>query len=159
MTALSDAIAARKAALEVGRETDTTEVLVGDLYVTLKFTEMDGLDWRDIVDRFPPRRGVNLDAKYNYNTLLGPLEAAKRSGVQVLDGEDLALSVDAEATPPVDQWADMFSVLGGPDLNLIAATLWVLNEHGPAERKARAKKALTAPAKPKRASRAKPASR
>ncbi|RZU64938.1 hypothetical protein EV379_1249 [Microterricola gilva] len=160
MTALSDAIAAQKVARAAGRETDTVEVLVGDRLTTLKFTEMDGLEWRRIVELFPPRRGVQLDARYNYNTLEGSLEGAKHSGVELIEGEEAPpLKVDLEANPPVDEWADMFSVLSSADLNLIAATLWILNEYAPSERKAKAKKALTAPAKPKRASRAKSVSR
>lgn len=91
--------------------------------VDLRFTRMPGDEWAELTSAYPMRADVALDRHYGYNFDAVSTLAARRSGVILTDeGEQLA-------TP--EQWARMFRILSGHDVEKIRDVVWTLNEYGP----------------------------
>lgn len=122
----------------VAAERDTVDVSAtvnGHLY-TFRFTQMDGLEWADITDRFPGRPGVLLDTRYGYN--LRPLSkmAAKETG-ELVEGDTLT-----KLSP--EQWDKFFKGAPGAAVMRIGDAIFNLNEYLPGLAVEDAKKALAA---------------
>lgn len=151
MSDFKAALAARKAALATP-ETDTLEVTVGELLVTLKFRELPSTVWTAITAKHPPRLDVLIDMNYGYDWHASADEAARVSVVRVDGGEDVPFEfVEAAVDAPgVDDWGDLASVLSSSDLTQVRNLVWELNEYRPALRTEKAKKALAAKQRPKR---------
>lgn len=151
MSDFKSALAAAKAALATP-ETDTLEVTVGDLLVTLKARELPSTEWTAITAKHPPRMDVLIDMNYGYDWHASADEAARVSVVRVEDGADVPFEF-IEATKDVegvDEWADLVSTLSSPDLTQVRNLVWELNEFRPAVRTEKAKKALAAKQRQKR---------
>lgn len=144
MTTFSEQLAKAKAAKEAKRETEDVEVEVAGELVKLRFTEMDGPDWSALTIKYQPRDDVLVDQRFQYNVHAVCRDAAPLSGVR-LDGDDeVALTVDPKAKPPVDEWADLFSVISGHDFTVISDAIWSLNEWAAHTRLEQAKKGSSA---------------
>jgi hypothetical protein len=144
MASFAEVLAARKAQLAESALTEDVPVLLGEAVVTLRFTEMKGMEWAEVTARSPARVDATIDHRYGYNVHFAATLAAPRSGKRV-DGDELVALSDQE-------WRDLFEVLSGPDFASIADAMFMLNEHGPAERLDAAKKASTVGSKRKRTS-------
>lgn len=123
----------------------TVEVTVGAELVTLKFRELPGVDWVNLTREYPVRPGVVIDRRYGYDLDAVCKAAAETSGVLVQGGEEVTLQVDpvvpGSRKPRVNEWADLFEVLSGPDTARVVDAIWALNEYNPAQRTEALKKA------------------
>jgi hypothetical protein len=144
MASFAEVLAARKAQLAESALTEDVQVLLGDELVTLRFTELKGMEWAEVTARSAARRDATIDRRYGYNVHGAAALAAPKSGKRVEGDELVPLSED--------EWRDLFEVLSGPDFAAIADAMFVLHEQGPAERLESAKKALTVGSKRKRTS-------
>tara|TARA_R110002124_G_scaffold5003_5_gene31472 strand:+ start:1832 stop:2260 length:429 start_codon:yes stop_codon:yes gene_type:complete len=115
-------------------ETETVDVMVGKSLWTLKFQELDGLDWANVIALNPLRPGVNIDRQFGYDYDGAAMTAAPLSGVRVTADGTEALSSE--------QWKKLFKTLAGHDFTKVANAVWALNEINPMRRLAKAKKAL-----------------
>ncbi|RFA14556.1 hypothetical protein B7R21_06315 [Subtercola boreus] len=112
---------------------DVEVMLNGHLH-TLRFRQMDGVDWTDAVDRHPARIGVAYDSEYGYNLRTLTKYVAPKCGTLVVDGKERKLRVDvADPAKPnaklVDEWADLFKALTGHFVGKIGDTIYNLNEY------------------------------
>lgn len=128
---------------EIRASLDTLEQQRADLQkgslVTIRFLKMDGADWAEIGSRHPARLDVSIDRLSGYNYHETAREAAPRSGYEVRkDGEEETL----EPISPED-WAALFQVLSGREIEWISSTLWDLNDFGPRKKVDAARKALS----------------
>lgn len=132
-----DLAAAKKAVAN----TADVDVLVNGTKYTLRFTQVTGREWANAVDRAPLRRDVALDMKYGYNLRVAVGLIAPVSGV-LLDGDKpIELTVDEDAKPPVNEWADLLDSLSGFDFQRVTDAVWQLNEWDPQQALEAAKKA------------------
>lgn len=132
------------------RPTDDVDVTLNGKLYTLRFTQMDGLEWASAVDRHPARPGILIDSRYGYNLRQLVKTVAPKCGVLLSDGAEVALRVDPPTDPSVkngpprvDEWADLFKALDGHAVQRICDAVWALNEWTPQQAVADAKKALT----------------
>lgn len=110
------------------------DVLINGKLRTLRFFQMDGLEWSDQTDRFPARPGVLLDSKYGYN--LRPLSRAVAPLCgKMVDGDKL---VDLTK----EQWGKLFKGLAPASVMRIGDAIFNLNEWLPGLAVDEAKKAL-----------------
>jgi hypothetical protein len=144
MASFAEVLAARKAQLAESALTEDVQVLLGDELVTLRFTELKGMEWAEVTARSPARADATIDRRYGYNVHGAAAIAAPKSGKRV-DGDELVPLSESE-------WRDLFDVLSGPDFAAIADAMFLLHEIGPSGRLAAAKKASTAGSKTKRTS-------
>ena len=108
-----------------------------DIVLTFRFRRMDGYEYAALCAKYPPRLDVSADlGAGGYNIDEVARAAAKASGVRVLDGKEEPVAAD--------EWDDLFNALSGHDVKQIRDTIWSLNEYGPAQQLALAKKALSA---------------
>jgi hypothetical protein len=133
-------------AAQAAAEPDTADVPVlvnGHLY-TLRFTQMDGLEWASEVDKYPARPFILIDARYGYNLRALVKGIAHKCGV-LLDGDtEVPLRTDPPGTKDgVDQWGDLFKALDGSAVQRVCDAVWGLNEYAPAQAVEAAKKALS----------------
>lgn len=141
----SEDLAAAKTAERNIRDVDVT---VNGVLYTLRFTQMDGLDWADEADRHPARPKVLIDLRYGYNLRSLVKAVAPQTGVLVIDGESSALRVDpVDPENPkdpdrVDEWVDLLKALDGAAIQRIGDAIWSLNEWEPGQAVEAAKKAL-----------------
>jgi hypothetical protein len=112
------------------------DVLINGKLCTLRFFQMDGLDWADQTDRFPARPGVLLDMKYGYNIRPLSLAVAPLCG-KMVDGDTL---VDLTK----EQWVKLFKGIAPASVMRIGDNIFNLNEYAPGEAVAAAKKASAA---------------
>lgn len=94
---------------------------------TFRFYRMRGDEWVECTARSPVRLDVPLDAQYGYNYHAACRLAAIRSGFRVDDD-------GAETEMTEDEWRDVWAVLSGAEVTLLADAVWELNEWGPAAR-------------------------
>jgi hypothetical protein len=126
-----------------------------DTLITLRFTRLPGDAWNALTRLCPPNTASILDMHYRYGLdAVCKLAAAfvDSDGVafgHVVEGDELtALKVvkakklkltDADVFT-VNEWADLFAAISGPEFSLIVDTLYALNVYGPSERLAELKK-------------------
>jgi hypothetical protein len=122
-----------KAQFEAPKPTGDVEVLLNGTLYTFRFTRMDGMEYASLCDMFPARPGVMLDMRYGYNLRPLTLAVAAKSAQRV-DGDNLVPLTD-------DQWRNLFKGLPGASIQRFSDTVFLLNEHGPAQEVADAKKA------------------
>jgi hypothetical protein len=131
-------LAAAKSAPAV---TEDVDVLLNGNRYTLRFRQVSGREWAYAVDQSPVRPTVALDLQYGYNIRMAVGLIAPTSGT-LLDGDSvLELTVDHEAKPPVNEWADLLDSLSGFDFQRVTDVVWRLNEYEPQEALKAAKKA------------------
>lgn len=121
---------------QVAAEADYADVdlLINGKLHTLRFFQMDGLEWSDQTDRFPVRPGVLMDSRYGYN--LRPLsQAVAPLCGKLVDGDKL---VDLTKK----QWAKLFKGVAPSAVMRIGDTIFNLNEWLPGKAVDEAKKAL-----------------
>lgn len=124
------------AALAAERDFIDVPVAVNEKLHTLRFFQMDGLEWADQTDRYPARPGVLLDMRYGYN--LRPLSKA----VAVLTGKLVDGDEVVDITP--EQWDKLFKALAGAPIMRIGDALFSLNEWMPGQAVEAAKKSFAA---------------
>lgn len=147
---MSDLDALLDAAIErrtTDPETETVEVMVGDSTLVLKFTEMDSTEWANVIAVNPLRPSSAIDRRYGHNYHASARMAAPECGVRV-DG-------DAETKLTLEQWEKLFKAIAPRDFNNIASAILSLNDFGPEQRLATAKKASAVVSAKKRRSPAK----
>lgn len=128
--ALLDAAIERRTAEPV---TETVDVLVGVEVWSLRFSEMDALEWANVIALNPQRPGSNIDRQFGYNYDGAAMTAAPLSGVRV-DGETVLKLSES-------QWVKVFRAISGHDFEKLSNAVWGLNEIQPMRRLAEAKKA------------------
>lgn len=129
---------------ELKTELDTVLDEASSSIATLRFTELDSLEWGDISARCPVRLGVDIDQHYGYNMQAATVMAAPKCGGWLVDGEVVPLVVKnaSDGQPAVDEWADLFATISGGDFASIQDAIFNLNVYGPSLAKAELKKAL-----------------
>ena len=136
-----DVLAAAKAAER--ERSEPVDVLVGDQIVTVRFTRAAPTEWARVTSQNPATSGSLIAVTYGYDIHRVVPEIAALTGVVVEDGEEVRLTVEKKSKDnpePVNEWADLLSVLDGHSFGLIADAVWGLNEWGPQVRLAELKK-------------------
>lgn len=125
---------------------DAAMLEAADQIVTLRFTQMPGPQWAEVVSRCPVRLDVDMDRHYGFNSDRATLLAAPLSGAWLEeDGGTSALSAG--------EWRDLLGhraddgtfvvgALAGSDLRRIGDAIFELNEYLPGQRLQAAKKAF-----------------
>lgn len=108
------------------------EVLLGGELVTVQGVKMDGQEWRAFAAEHPPRPGIaqDLNAGYDVDGAIPDYPFSR-----VVDNEAVAF--------PDGKWAEICSVLDGPDLTALGAMIWSANVYEPAKARREAGKAST----------------
>lgn len=121
-----------KAATEAPKPFEDVPIALNGKSYTLRFTEMDPLEWADCCDRAPARPGVLLDTHFGYNLRVLTKIAAPLSGKRV----------DGDSVEPLseDEWRYVFKVSGGM-FQQITDALMMLNHIAPLKAVEEAKKA------------------
>lgn len=106
--------------------------------VDLVFERLPGDLWTDITIRHPARLDASVDVNYGYNLddVSKAVAKAKRGGHSFawrLEGGSPAVLTD-------EQWEDVFTLMSGHEFNQVRDAIFILNEFGPAQRLAEAKK-------------------
>lgn len=127
------------AAKEKPRERLEVRVQVNGKTYTLRYTQMDGVEYAAETLKHPFRADVALDREYGYNLNSLAQEISPRCAVRV-DG-------DTEIGMSVEEWTDLFSVLDGGGAQAIANTVFTLNQFADAKAVRAAKKVLDGLAK------------
>jgi len=107
--------------------------------VTFEFERLPGDFWNYLTATNPVRPDSIIDLSYGYNLDAVVQKAAKAER----GGHSFAWQVD-DGKPVVltgEQWDDVFGMLSGHDASAIRDAVWNLNEWGPAQALAEAKKA------------------
>lgn len=120
-------------AQEEVQEVKLVEVSVAGELFRVEVSRLPGMDWSAIMVACPPR-SPKL-AGIGYDLTDGALLACERHS-RFLDADD-------EVVADVD-WAELFTVLAGSEVQGIAATWWTLNMRDPNTRVVELKKALVA---------------
>jgi hypothetical protein len=129
------------AAKKAPANTADVDVLVNGRKYTLRFKQVTGQEWAEAVDRSPLRREVALDVRYGYNLRMAVGLTVPNSAT-LLDGEKpVEVTVDEDAKPPVNEWADLLDALSGFDFQRVTDAVWQLNEWDPQQALEAAKKA------------------
>lgn len=112
---------------DLNREADSVDlnITVNGNLRTLRFTQMDGMEWADLTDRYPARPGVLLDMRYGYNLRELAKAAAPLCG-KILDG-------DTPTELSEEQWAKLFKSQPGATVMRIGDVIWNLNEFLPGQ--------------------------
>lgn len=115
-----------------------------DSLVTLRFTRLPGDEWTGITRLCPPNPASIMDRHYKYSMDNATKLAAQfrdstgRAYGHVVDGDELTElivnPVTKEDPTPINEWANIFSKISGPDFTSIVDTIYGLNVHGPTER-------------------------
>lgn len=126
-----------EAAKTAERKTAEEDVLLnGNLY-TVRFVQMDGLDWAAETDRHPARPGVLIDLRYGYNLRSLVKAVAPLTGTVLKDGEEVQLRVDPvdpkNPSDPnrVDEWRDFLKAISGAAVLRLGSVIWALNQWDP----------------------------
>ena len=107
--------------------------------VTLRFRRIPGNVWARLTSQHPARLESPVDRRYGYN-FDAVCEAAARYvdadgavyGVVLEGDEEIALKVEKKlpgASESVDEWADLFRVLSGHEVQSINDAIFELNEY------------------------------
>ncbi len=126
-----DDLAAAKTA---PRQTLVAQVEVNGARYKLKFTQMDGTEYAAETLKHPLTPEVDFGREFGYDIHSLSRAIAPRCAV-LLDGKD-------EETLSADEWADLFTVLDGGAQQIIANTVFQLNEFASAKAVAAARKVL-----------------
>jgi hypothetical protein len=126
-------LGAKSEAQEIQEKIDELTLDASDKLV-LRFTRLPGRDWARITSRHPVRPGVGIDMHFGYNYDAVCEDAATYSdpktqesfGALIEDGERVELSRE--------EWAELFDVLAGSDIESIRDAIWGLNEYEPEQR-------------------------
>ena len=110
------------------------EVTVNGTLYTLRFEQMDPVEWASEVDKHPARPNVLLDMRYGY-FLRSLVKAVAPLTGKVLDGDEF---VD------VEDWPALFKSIGGYGMQRVTDAIWAVNERGPEMAVEAAKKARAA---------------
>lgn len=108
-----------KAEFEAPKPTHDVDVELNKTRYTLRFTQMDPLEWVSATDMFPPRMESPIDVYYGYNLRPLTIEVAQKTGKRV-DGEKLV-----DLTP--DQWKNLFKTVPGGAVAKIGDAIFGLN--------------------------------
>ena len=112
-------------------------ILLGGEVVVARIWPLEGADWRALKAKHPPRikdgEMLASDAAYGFN--LDGVVASYPRLVLIQDG--------AEVPIEAEQWAEVCTVLSGPDLDALAMLVWGKNEYEPQQRLLAAGKALS----------------
>lgn len=121
---------------QLASEPDTVivDVLVNGKLRKLQFTEMDGLAWADLTDRCPPRVDAPFDKAYGFNIRLIVAHAAPLTG-HIKSGDEWVKLTEA-------QWTKLLRGQKGAQIRTIGDALFQLNQWGPDQAVAAARKAL-----------------
>lgn len=122
------------AQLATERDTAEVDVVVAGKLQTLRFTEMDGLEWADLTDRCPPRPDAAVDRGYGFNIRLVTALAAPKCG-QLKSGDGWVDLTD-------EQWTKLLRGQKGAQVRSIGDALFELNQWGPGQAVLAARKAL-----------------
>jgi hypothetical protein len=144
MASFAEVLAARKAQLAESALTEDVQVLLGDELVTLRYQELPGTDWARIVAQSGMRKDVLIDRGLGYDPHRAAILAWNQSG-KFVDGDEAA-DISKE------EWESLLAVVYGPDFAAMADVVYLVQQRGPYERTAAAKKASTAGSKTKRTS-------
>ena len=98
----------------------------------LRFTKMKGLDFANLTAQFPAREKSTLDQQLGYNHHAACLAAAKETGLEVVDGADAPIDDD--------DWATIYDIGSGWDIENIVQANLNLNATGSARLVGRLKK-------------------
>jgi hypothetical protein len=124
------AIAAPKPHLDV-------DVTVNGNLHTLRFVQMDPLEWASEADRHPARPGVMIDSRYGYNLRSLVKAVAPQTGSLFDDGE----------SRPIEDWPALLKLIAGNGFQRVTDAVWSLNEYLPEKAVEEAKKARANSAK------------
>lgn len=124
------ALIAKAKAEQQQAEPFTLDVLVAGELVTVKGWPMEGTRWVEFTAVHPPRAGVAQDANAGYNV----------HGV-IPDYPFKRVEGDRDVDFAEGEWADLVSVLKGPDLNALGALIWSANVNEPVKARREAGKA------------------
>ena len=115
-----------------------------DSIITLRFFRLPGDQWADIMSHCPARVGAPMDEFYGYNMQTAAKIAAPINGVRVEGDSLIPLRVEpaTDASPAVNQWADLFETISGAEAARIESAIWELNVYEPDSNMGRLKKAL-----------------
>lgn len=97
-----------------------------DALITLRFTRLPGREWAALTSKHPVRPDVPIDRHYGYNYDAVSEAAAAESGVRAEGDEEIPLTSE--------EWAELFDVLSGADIEDIRDAVWALNEWEPNQR-------------------------
>jgi hypothetical protein len=131
MSVFGEKIAAANAAPR--EKCDPVEVLLNGVVESFVFEQVAGETWATVTAKNPAVGSGLIALRYGYDVHKVVQEIAPKSGVGLVDGEEVKLSPE--------EWADLFAVLDGHSIGLIADAVWYLNEWNPQQRIAKAKKA------------------
>lgn len=118
-------------------ETRDVDVAVGGKLVRLHFTEIDGLDWAKLAQRFPADPGAPTDVLFGYDVHKTTRAAAPLTGSAFQGDDELPMEVTDES----NDWEDLFGVMSGPDFARVADAVWNMNHYAAALRTDAARKA------------------
>lgn len=136
MLSFEELLAKREAEKVSGPESAEVQVVFGGELITLRFTEMPGVEWATITSKNPPRLDALVDRRYGYDVHAVCQDAAAISGVYVDD--------EGEVRWTAEQWQQMLPELSGPDFGSVCDAIFSLNQWNPEKRTERLKKALIA---------------
>jgi hypothetical protein len=145
----ADDIAAAKAAPVPTSE--PISVLVGESLYELVFAQAPGDVWAAVTSKHPMRLDQPIDRTYGYNFHAVVAEIAETTCTVTKDGElvDLILEkYSTQNTKPVNEWRDLFAVVGGSAYTQLADACFQLNQWGPDQRVAELKKASRVASEP-----------
>ncbi|MGJ4843906.1 hypothetical protein [Leifsonia sp. Le1] len=111
-----------KAECEAERPTADVDVLLNGNPYTLRFTQMEGMDWASNSDLAPARPGVLLDTRYGYHLRQLVTIVAPQCGGRV-DGDMVVPLTE-------DQWRAIFKG-NGRNVARIGDAIFMLNEYNP----------------------------
>src|SRR5439155_26613911 len=104
--------------------------------IVLRFSKMLAEDWAELVARCPQRLDVPVDRMYGYNVHAVGRAAAAASGARI--------TADGDEQLTDSQWDRLFALLSGHEFSRIVDAIFDLNEYGPEQRIAEAKKVSSA---------------
>lgn len=121
---------------EIGTLEEQRDAIRAGTLLRLRFDKMPGEEWAAIASRHPGRLDSSIDRLSGYNYHAAAVEAAPLCGYAL--GDD-----DAREPLTAEDWAGLFEILSGRELEAIATSLWEMNDWGPRRKINAAKKAST----------------
>lgn len=101
---------------------DVPVLIAGTLH-TLRFSQMDGLEWAAETDRHPIRQDVAVDGQFGYNVRTLTVAVALASGARMEGAQAVPLSEE--------EWQETFAAISGAEFQAITDAIWGLNEMNP----------------------------
>ena len=118
MADLKALIAKARAQIEESRE--AFEIEIGGEIVPLVFRQLPGHEWADLVVAHPPRQGTDRNIGFNSDAL-------------VRDYPVSHITVDGEPVD-VETWQELYDAATSPNIKIMAAAAWALNQNLPWQR-------------------------